>query len=200
MLLKKNSNPQIDYLENWPSHYYDIPTASLRKELLQEAINQNLDPEHDPYRMELLNRRFFSKGKKETGDAFMLAWIMIKSAASAGGTLKVKKLQRELEGYLETLCLRNYTPKSPAQQQVLEEEWEDLAKRYILSCTKSKNYCSTFFSIVPLKDDAVAKKLADEINLVTQVYPARFGLEEAFFPLRIIFISAYNLLVEYDAF
>ena len=43
MLLKKESVKDIDYLQNWPEHYYEIETASKRKEYLEKALNQKLD-------------------------------------------------------------------------------------------------------------------------------------------------------------
>lgn len=191
MLSRKKITSKINYLEDWPTYYYDIPTPSLRKEYLEQAIASNLDPDHDLYRMELLKKRFGIKGKKDSGDRFMFAWLMIKSAAVAKDTILIKKQHRELEGYLDDLCLPGFSSASPAMRQILEEEWSDLARRYIIACTKSKNYSSTFFGIIPLNDDIVAQKLADEIDLVTRIYPDKFGFEKEFLPLRRMFMDAY---------
>lgn len=196
MLSRKKTTSKINYLEDWPTHYYDIPTPSLRKEYLEQAIASNLDPDHDLCRMELLKKRFGMKGKKDSGDSFMFAWIMIKSAALAQDNLLIKKQKRELDKYLEDLCLRGFVSDSPAMNQVLEEEWADFARRYIISCAKSKNYCSTFFSIIPLKYDAIAQKLAEEIDLVTRIYPDKFEMAQDFLPLRRMFMDAYYQLVD----
>lgn len=195
MLSRKKTPSQVNYLEDWPTYYYDIPTPSLRKEFLEKAIASNLEPEHDSCRMEILKKRFGTKVKKDSGDRFMLAWLIIKSAAVAKDTILIKKQHRELEGYLDDLCLRSFPSASPAMRQVLEEEWLDLARRYIISCSKSKNYSSTFFGIIPLNDDIVAQKLADEIDLVTRIYPDKFGFEKDFLPLRRMFMDAYFQLV-----
>ena len=40
MLLKKEKPAQIDYLENWPEHYYEIENAKERKEILAQAISR----------------------------------------------------------------------------------------------------------------------------------------------------------------
>ena len=45
MLLKKDKPAQIDYLENWPEHYYEIENAKERKEILAQAISRELDLE-----------------------------------------------------------------------------------------------------------------------------------------------------------
>ena len=39
MLLKKEKTAQIDPLENWPEHYYEIENAKERKEILAQAIS-----------------------------------------------------------------------------------------------------------------------------------------------------------------
>lgn len=194
MLLKKDATPQIDFLENWPSHYYELKTPQLRKEFLEKAIAQNLDPENDSYRMELLNKRFFTMNKKKSADSFMHAWLMINTAACNSFT--GKRQLKELKGYLDHLCLNDYPAESSNKQQLLTEEWTDFARSYLLACTGSRNYCSTFFSIVPLKDKAVARKLMEEIDLVTRIYPSKFELENSFRPLREIFISTYCQLIE----
>lgn len=194
MLLRKEATPKIDFLENWPAHYYEIKTAVSRKEFLEKAIAQHLDPEYDCYRMKLLNKRFFQKNKKKAADSFMHAWIMMNAAAS--NSFIGKRQLRELTGYLEDLCLHGYLPENEAEQQILTAEWTDFARSYLLSCIGDKSYCSTFFSIVPLKDNAVAHKLVEEIDLVTRIYPSKFGMEASFAPLRQIFISVYCQIIE----
>lgn len=196
MLLKRERQPQIDFLENWPAHYYEIKNTIQRKAFLKKAIDQNLDPVHDQYRMKLLSSRFFKENKKGTADSFMLAWIMIKASAAASDPFLIKKQQQELKKYLKNLYLYDFVPENEAEQQVLLEEWNDFARCYLSSCVGSKSYCSTLFNIVPLKDDMIAKKIADEIDLVTRLYPAKFNLEDFFIPLRQIFISTYCEMIE----
>ncbi|MDE7287052.1 MAG: hypothetical protein K2N55_09480, partial [Lachnospiraceae bacterium] len=150
MLLKKKDLPEFDYLENWPAHYFEIKNAIKRKEYLEKAMELNLDPAHDGYRMKLLKKRFFSENKKGTADSFMLAWIMIKAAA-AGNSFMLKKQTRELENNLRNLCLYDFTPENEDEKQVLDEEWNDFARCYLASCVESKSYCSTLFNMVPLQ-------------------------------------------------
>lgn len=81
MLLKKEKPAQIDPLENWPEHYYEIENAKERKEILAQAISRGLDLPNDNYRMKLLEKRYGKDGKN---DAFMKAWMMIKASGAAG--------------------------------------------------------------------------------------------------------------------
>ena len=73
------------------------------------------------------------------------------------------------------------------------EEYFDIVNflQSMASCTGSRAYCSTLFGIVPIKDAAVAEKIAQDIDLVTIDYPAAFGLEEAVRPFRSIMVDAF---------
>ena len=95
MLLKKEKPAQIDYLENWPEHYYEIENTKERKEILAQAISRGLDLPNDNYRMKLLEKRYGKDGKN---DAFMKAWMMIKASGAAGISFFNKRhLQKELK-------------------------------------------------------------------------------------------------------
>ena len=195
MRLKKKSASTPDYLQNWPARYYEIEAAIQKRECLIKAMEQNLDPEHDPYRLKLLEKRFFRKDKKGNSDSFMLAWMMMK-ADSENTPLFRKKKQQEFTKYLKELCLIDYEPENEAEQQVLTEEWTDFARRYLSSCAESRTYCSTFFGLVPIRDEAVARKIAEEIDLITKKYPASLGFPQALLPLRRIFVSTSCQMVE----
>ena len=147
MLLKKEKPAQIDPLENWPEHYYEIENAKERKEILAQAISRGLDLPNDNYRMKLLEKRYGKDGKS---DAFMKAWMMIKASGAAGISFFNKRhLQKELKQYMKDLCLLEYAPENETEQAVLLTEWENFAKVLLTSCTGSKTYCSTLFGIVP---------------------------------------------------
>ena len=130
MLLKKEKPAQIDYLENWPEHYYEIENAKERKEILAQAISRGLDLPNDNYRMKLLEKRYGKDGKS---DAFMKAWMMIKASGAAGISFFNKRhLQKELKQYMKDLCLLEYAPENETEQAVLLTEWENFAKQNLL--------------------------------------------------------------------
>lgn len=197
MLLPNKDTEKTDYLQDWPSHYYDIPTGSKRRDALAFAKQQGLSTPADVYRKKLCEKRFFSQNSTGTVDSFLHAWMMIKASSAAGSSfLQKKKLTRELETYMEALCLLHYEPESEEERMVLTEEWCDFARYFISSCVGSKGYCSTLFGFVPIKDATVAEKIAAEIQLVTRDYPARFGYEEAFRPLHRILCDTYCSMIE----
>lgn len=199
MLLKNNNTKDTDYLQDWPSRYYDIPSGALRMEYLQKAKEQGLSVPADIYREKLCKRRFFSDTKKGTTDGFLRAFMMIKATSAAGVSFFQKKSKkRELESYMKDLCLRGYEPENEDESTVLAEEWRDFARYFISSCVGSKTYCSTLFGLVPIKDATVAEKICAEITLVTKDYPAMLGLSDEFTPLRTIMEGTCRELIQIE--
>lgn len=192
MLLKKDEAPEIDYLEAWPGHYYEIETAAKKKEYLKKAMEQELDPEYDKYRLRFLERRYFGQNTSGQVDAFMHAWIMMKATAAADvSVFQKRRLQKEWKGYLEELCLSEFTPENEAEQKVLLDEWRDFARSFLAYCIGSKTYRSILFGVLTMKDESLAMKIAEEIQLVTGTYPQKLGLAEEIAPLREIFVEVY---------
>ena len=197
MLLQNHTTEQIDYLQNWPERYYEIPTAAQRMEILDAAQKQGLTTDIDYYRKTLCEKRFFSKNAKGTVDSFLNAWMMIKASSTAGVSfLQKKKLRRELETYMDALCLIHYEPACEEALTARTEEWHDFARYFIHSCTDSKTYCSTLFGFVPIKDSVIAEKIASEIMQVTVDYPAKFGLDSEFAPLMQAMCEVYCQMIE----
>lgn len=196
MLLKETNGKQTDFLQDWPLHYYELPTAAERILALDEAARQGLSTDLDEYRRALCEKRFFSKNKEGTTDAFMNAWMMIKASAAAGVSfLQRKRLKRELEEYMDILCLTGFDSENEKSLLARRDEWTDFAKRFIHSCTDSKAYCSTLFGFVPIKDSVIAEKIASEILLVTEQYPSRLGYAAEFAPLREVMCTTYCQMI-----
>ena len=78
------NNENVDYLSEWPAHYYEIEDINERERILQLAIEQKLDPALDEKRLLILRKRFGDHPAEKRADLFLRAWMMIQ-AASAGG-------------------------------------------------------------------------------------------------------------------
>ena len=52
------NNENVDYLSEWPAHYYEIEDINERERILQLAIEQKLDPALDEKRLLILRKRF----------------------------------------------------------------------------------------------------------------------------------------------
>ena len=194
------NNENVDYLSDWPTHYYEIEDINERERILQLAIEQKLDPIYDEKRLSVLKKRFGEHPSEKRADRFLHAWMMIQATGAGGVSFFQKKRKKKaLCGYLAQLGIRMDEMQSEEKNSddeetfgcVLEEEWKNFAYTYLASCTGSRAYCSTLFGIVPIKDAAVAEKIAQDIDLVTRDYPAAFGLEESVSPFRNIMVDAF---------
>jgi hypothetical protein len=191
-----------DYLTDWPNRYHEIEDPNDRYACLKEAIRQSLDPERDKVRLALFERRYNINAKHGMPDLFMNAWMMINAASSGKISVFNRKFrQRELTQYMTTLCLLDFPCETDDEKSLLREEWHAFAALWIHVCAESRDYCSTFFGIVPIKDDSVARKIAREIVRVTQTYPAALGYGDEMKPFSEVMVDTYCDLIENgDAF
>ena len=200
MLLRNKDSEETDYLADWPRHYYEIPTGTMRRDYLGKASACGSASPGDSFRLKLCEHRFFSKNNSGTIDTFLYAWTMIKSSSAAGVSfLQKNRLKRELESYMEDFCLPLFETAGEEELVILMAEWQDFAGCLIRTCADSKAYCSTLFGFVPIKDSTIAEKIAAEIRLVTKDYPARFGLDDRFLPLYRVMCDTYHQMVEIGA-
>ena len=71
------NNENVDYLLEWPAHYYEIEDINERERILQLAIEQKLDPALDEKRLLILRKRFGDHPAEKRADHFLRAWMMV---------------------------------------------------------------------------------------------------------------------------
>ncbi len=81
--------------------------------------------------------------------------------------------------------------KTDAADEILQAEWENFSMCFLNSCIDSKNFGTSLFGILQLKDDKIAYKIAEEIDFVTRLAPKPYGLVETMAPLRSIMLTTY---------
>lgn len=197
MILKADTK-EINYLENWPQHYYEIADSVKRKEVLLTAIEQKLDPKQDALRLKLYEKRYgLTKKKNANTDIFIHAWMMIKASNAAGvSRFQKKQKQKELRQLMKDLGILDFPEAPKEEQEIIKAEWACFTRLYINYCTNNKTYCSTLFGFIPIKEEIVAEKLADEIDLVTRRYPKVLDLADSFIPFRKVVSEVYLQMVE----
>ena len=87
------NNENVDYLLEWPAHYYEIEDINERERILQLAIEQKLDPALDEKRLLILRKRFGDHPAEKRADHFLRAWMMIQAASAGGVSFFQKKTQ-----------------------------------------------------------------------------------------------------------
>lgn len=157
-------------------------------------LKNNSTSESNAQSLNIFKQNRFPDGKS---DYFMRAWMMIRASGASGISIFNKKhLKKELKQYMQDLCLSDYTLRTPAEKELLSSEWEDFAGTLFSTCAESKAYCSTLFGLIPIKDASVARKLAEEIDFVTRIYPAALSCEDEFLPFRNIMVQCYCTRIE----
>ncbi len=187
MLFNKNETIKEEYMADWPKHYFEIENINEREACLKKYLEEHKDSKDDIRRLELLQRRYGSKPSKERGDLFLRSYMMIlisyKNSLNITSTpRKEKVLRKDLSG-LGVLDLE--------YDELLKAEWENLADIYLQTC-EGHSYRSTLFGFVTLKDDVVAAKIANEIDIVTRLAPREFHLEDECSKIREVFINTYK--------
>lgn len=188
MLLRNEENENIDYEENWPLHYYEIPDIDKREDILKKiiaALREELSSsgsEHireelskNERRLEILLKRYPEKKRNDIRlDCFIAAWMNMLITGRLGiNFLNKGRIKKEVTGYLKALCVLDFP-----QDDLLIDEWEDFAKFWIKSCAEDKTYDSTIFGLIRLSDKNLALKIASDILDISYFIPLKFGYAE----------------------
>lgn len=190
MLLKKEIN--LNYLENWPEHYYEIKDINERENILKSYIEKNPDSVDDQNRLQLLQKRFVCLKDHKRADLFMRGWINSKTLTTENiHFFNKKRIEKEFRQCLEDLCILNYE-RSP----ILHEEWKSFAQEFILSCIDSHSYKQIAVGIGHVSDKNVAMRIAGDIDHITKKLPASFLLEDECKELHDIMVETYQHMLE----
>lgn len=190
MLLKKEIN--LNYLENWPEHYYEIKDINERENILKSYIEKNPDSLDDQNRLQLLQKRFVCLKDHKRVDLFMRGWINSKTLTTENiHFFNKKRIEKEFRQCLEDLCILNYE-RSP----ILHEEWKSFAQEFILSCIDSHSYKQVAVGIGHVSDKNVAMRIAGDIDHITKKLPAYFLLEDECKELHDIMVETYQQMLE----
>lgn len=190
MLLKKEIN--LNYLENWPEHYYEIKDINERENILKSYIEKNPDSLDDQNRLQLLQKRFVCLKDHKRADLFMRGWINSKTLTTENiHFFNKKRIEKEFRQCLEDLCILNYK-RSP----ILHEEWKSFAQEFILSCIDSHSYKQIAVGIGHVSDKNVAMRIAGDIDHITKKLPASFLLEDECKELHDIMVETYQQILE----
>ena len=190
MLLKKEIN--LNYLENWPEHYYEIKDINERENILKSYIEKNPDSVDDQNRLQLLQKRFVCLKDHKRADLFMRGWINSKTLTTENiHFFNKKRIEKEFRQCLEDLCILNYE-RSP----ILHEEWKSFAQEFILSCIDSHSYKQIAVGIGHVSDKNVAMRIAGDIDHITKKLPASFLLEDECKELHDIMVETYKQMLE----
>lgn len=184
-MLLRDQQPEVDYLADWPLHYYELSDIDKREQLLRERIRRyESSPTDDAAalyhddlrRLSILQKRYPAGERISTGrkDLFIAAWMMLLIEGRAGvNFFNQRSIGKHIRQYLSELCILDDTV-----DDVLINEWRAFTKLWIGTCIEDKTYHSTIFGMFPMSDAKLGRKIAREILEVTRIIPAKFKLEQ----------------------
>jgi hypothetical protein len=125
----------------------------------------------------------------------MKAWMMIQVIGQTSvNFLNVKKLSKEMRLYLDMLLgqppfdhFNGYENQDEAISDLIE-----FAEYFIDSCKDSKSYRAAIFGTMSMSDAGAAMRLAEDIDQITGRIPEKFGLSEAYAPVRRVFFMVFR--------
>ncbi len=125
----------------------------------------------------------------------MKAWMMIQVIGQTSvNFLNVKKLSKEMRLHLATLL--GQTPFDNDNGYVSQDEaisdLIEFAEYFIDSCKDSKSYRAAIFGTMSMSDAGAAMRLAEDIDQITGRIPEKFGLSEAYAPVRRVFFMVFR--------
>lgn len=186
-MLRKNEDNR-DLKENWPEHYYEIEDTLLRKQYLEEYLQEHPDHLESRRLLDIWNRRFTVKNNK-AADRFMEAWMMLKiDAQTEPGFFNRRRKEKDLRQYADTLCLEDASPE-------MKKEWRDFAETLLMSFDR-RTYRTAIFGMLDLGDKATAIRAANEIDLVTGIYPSQLGCSKVFEEFRKVIVQTYTDIIQ----
>ena len=159
-----------------------------KKEKEEISFGQEYAPGSREYEIKQLR---YGKGKKKA-DLFVRAFMMINVAFRNNlHGISLNDEKKELEKNLRQLGVLGFE-----RDELLREEWKDLAKVYLNSCLTSHQYRSALSGMITLSDERVAHMIIEDIDTVLRRAPARYGYEEECLELLNIFKDMYIAMVE----
>ncbi len=153
----------------WPDDYYSTTDADKRKELLEYAIGQELEPEKNKIRMELWEKRY---GVKAGVDQFLAAWInLIYYSNMVKGKRIARWHKKEIDKLIGSMCFDIVERDGEAAEELLYLEFYHMLDFYMDICQTDKKYTGIILGLGTMSQDRVVQKIATEFFRVAYCVP-----------------------------
>ena len=179
MTLKREN--YASYLDNWPEHYFEISPAAKKREALLERLEEFHDP-GDQRRLELLDMRYDKKGY----DLFLRGLVNL-SIVKPNPSF----LTRKSEAQLVHECVEDLHLQEDPDEYMLAE-YDDVCRFLIRLDFEDRRFTTGALSIRKLDENALANKIAAQVDKITRVIPQAYGVAEHFTVIRPIMTAAYQ--------
>ena len=179
MTLKRDN--YASYLDDWPDHYFEISPVAKKREVLLDRLEEFNDP-GDRRRMELLDLRYDKKGY----DMFLRGLVNLAIVRPNPGFLTRKSEAQLVQECIDDLHLRE------EPDEYMLAEYDDVCRFLIRLDFEDKRFTTGTLNIRKLDENALASKIAAQVDKITRVIPQAFGVSEYFTVIRPIMTKAYQ--------
>lgn len=181
---KKKKEFKPEYLDDWPSHYYQLNDPYLRELCLKEYLKQHPDSQEDLRRLEIFNHRYGSSVRKQ--DMYFYGWSMLKAVSQSSRFLNRRRREMELREYFIDLAVL-----STKTDELQKKEWENFAADFMEKSLKGSSYGSTLLGLGKVSERDKLMRIANDIHTITFSLPLEVYLEKEAEPLRNILEQAF---------
>ena len=157
---------------SWPRIFYDEMDAAARKDMLEEAIRQELDPENDSARKQIFEARYEKKERSGVMPDRYLQLVLecIYAANQKRGSAKnAKKILK----MMEDLGMTAAASGDSALREALRAEIRHAVRLYITICRQDRHYSSIVFGLGRMSEESVTAKIRSDIEKIAH------GVDEA---------------------
>lgn len=174
---------------NWHNEFYECTDLFYRKDIIEAQTKTN-NTKDTKERMKVFEKRYDFSNTPAI-DHFISAWLTLRMYNNPSFlSANIKKAKDEIKELSKKLCVIDNEVND-----YLKDEWRNFARLYIHTCMNSRTYSARLLFFFKLKEEELAKKIAEDIDYGTRAIPSIAELSEYYLPLREIFIEEYIKMV-----
>ena len=180
----------INFRKDWPKAYYQTLDLFLRKDYLNQVMEDHKNSE-DEERLRLYSFRYDLSGEIAV-DRFVAAWTRMHMFVHPSYLQSnLKNAPSVILEESKKLGILDYPI-----DDYLKEEWRHFARTYIKTCHEGNTYKGRFLSFFKLSNEQLCLKIAEDIDYGTRAIPNIASLSENYAILREIMIEEYKKMIE----
>lgn len=165
-----------ELLKKYYSEYEPVKRGKILDELVAE------DPDRSNLRRkEIYDLRYDIANLKKNGvvgDGYVNLWMTMKySAENNTGWFGCKGARKEITKLLDKMGIPGFIQ---SDEKMMYDEFYHLSALYITSSRTDRNYTTALMGMMPMKDEAILRKIAGDIYMVGYVMPSRIKMEDEF--------------------
>lgn len=162
--------------------YYREHEPMKRKELLEQSIREQEDPEGNEIRREIWEIRYKERSQVEPqsrADGYLALWMVMQfNRDAAKKFFGPKSAQKEIQKQVEKLQFKELKAKGPRHEELLYQECCHLVRTYMELCQQDRNYNSALCGLITISDNKSRDKLKTDIYRTAIALPSSIGMEE----------------------